>query len=138
EGENQKDPLGIVAADNYLNRFLGIYYLHTDPRGDLRIEDCLVYPNPVADRAWFTFNLTGSALVTVKVFTIAGRLVRILGPQVCGFGYNQIEWDGKDKDGNPLANGVYLYKIDAGAIESSGGAVQSRSASYRDRFIIRH
>ncbi len=138
EVENQKDSLVIVAADNYLNRFLGIYYLHTDPRGDLRIEDCLVYPNPVAERAWFTFNLTGSALVTVKVFTIAGRLVRILGPQVCGFGYNQIEWDGKDKDGNPLANGVYLYKIDAGAIESSGGAVQSRSASYRDRFIIRH
>lgn len=136
--EKEQEMLVLVATDNYLNRFSGVYYLRNDRQGDLRIEDCLVYPNPVADRAWFTFRLTGSALVTVKVFTIAGRLVRILGPQACVFGYNQIEWDGKDRDGNPLANGVYLYKIDAGAIESSGGAVQSRSASYRDRFIIRH
>jgi hypothetical protein len=52
----------------------------------------------------------------------------------CGFDYNQIEWDGRDKDGQPLANGVYLYKLDARATGSSPR--DSRSASFRDKFIV--
>jgi hypothetical protein len=40
-----------------------------------------------------------------------------------------------DKDGQPLANGVYLYKLDALATESSGGS-QSTSASFRGKFIV--
>ncbi len=137
ELEHQDDSLAIIASDNYLNRLFRVYHLQTELREELRLDSCFVYPNPVAERAWFTFRLTGSALVTVKVFTITGRLVRVLGPKQCGFGYNQIEWDAGDKDGNPLANGVYLYKIDARTNESSSGTIQSRSVSYRDRLIIK-
>jgi flagellar hook assembly protein FlgD len=82
----------------------------------------------------FTFCLTRAATVSVKVFTIAGRLVRVLPQVACGFDYNQIGWDGLDKDGQSLANGVYLYKLDAQAIGAT--AADRRSASFRDKFII--
>ncbi len=131
------DSLVIFAADNYLNRRVAVYYLKSDLRAGLRIDSCLVYPNPVENRAFFTFWLSQSALVTVKIFTIAGRLVQILGPVGCGFGYNQIEWNGLDRDGQSLANGVYLYRIEARSAESAGTGVQTRTVSFRDRFIVR-
>lgn len=135
--EQTFDSLIVLVADNLLNRRIGTYYLKTDLREQLRIDTCLVFPNPVKDRAIFTFTLTRPARVTVKIFTISGRLVRIIGPQECGFGYNQIEWDGCDRDGTPLANGIYLYKIDAQTGEIlSGDQFQTRSASCRDKLII--
>ncbi|NPV14255.1 hypothetical protein HPY86_04920 [candidate division WOR-3 bacterium] len=135
--EQTFDSLIILVADNLLNRRIGTYYLKTDLREQLRIDTCLVFPNPVKDRAIFTFTLTRPARVTVKIFTISGRLVRIIGPQECGFGYNQIEWDGCDRDGTPLANGIYLYKIDAQTGEIlSGDQFQTRSASCRDKLIV--
>lgn len=135
--EQTFDSLIVFVADNYLNRRTGTYYLNTDLSEQLRIDTCLIYPNPVKDRAVFTFILTRPARVTIKIFTIAGRLLRIIGPQECGFGYNQIEWDGRDRDGTTLPSGIYLYKIDARTGETlSGDQLQTRSASYRDKFIV--
>jgi len=134
--------LTVTASDNMVdptnpgqNRARVTAVLQTQLSDALKLTDCLVYPNPTVGAAKFTFSLSRAATVTVKVFTIAGRLVRVLPPVPCGFDYNQIEWDGLDKDGQPLANGVYLYKLDARATsESSFGG--SQSASFRDKFIV--
>ncbi|MEO0079737.1 MAG: FlgD immunoglobulin-like domain containing protein, partial [candidate division WOR-3 bacterium] len=109
--------------------------LRTDLTEPLRLDSCLVYPNPTRGPASFTFQLSRAALVSVKIWTIAGRLVRMLEPRPCQFGYNQIDWDGLDRFGMSLPNGVYLYRIDARTQEGTG---QSYSASHRDRFIIHH
>lgn len=138
ELDRTADSLVITAADNRLNARTGVYYLKTDLKEELRIDSALVYPNPVSGKAYFTFLLSRSATVNVKIYTIAGRLLRILGPYECPFGYNQIEWDGLDRDGNTLANGVYLYKIDARTGEVSGSSVQTRSFSFRDKLIVRN
>jgi len=140
--ENQTDIITVVAADNVVdvanpepNRRVVSVSVETQLDEALRLTDCLVYPNPTTGPASFTLTLSRAALVSVKVFTLAGRLVRRLEPAQCEFGYNQIHWDGLDKDGMTLANGVYLYKLDARATDNSGG-IQSSSASFRDRFIV--
>ncbi|MEK6572061.1 MAG: FlgD immunoglobulin-like domain containing protein, partial [Bacteroidota bacterium] len=74
------------------------------------------YPNPFAYDTYFTFNLTGSTIpdeLTIKIYTVAGRLIRtIFVPvSVLRFGFNKIYWDGRDTDGNELANGVYFYTM---------------------------
>jgi hypothetical protein len=127
------DSLTLVVADNVLNRRVATCYVETDLSDALRIENSLVYPNPAAGPASFTFELSRAAFVTVKIYTISGRMVRKLPEQACGYGYNQLEWDGRDEDGGHLANGVYLYKIDARATEA--GATRSNS-SFRDKFIV--
>ncbi|MGQ9678824.1 MAG: C25 family cysteine peptidase [bacterium] len=135
--EQNFDSLIVVVSDNHLNRRIATYYLKTDLRDQLRIDTCLVYPNPLKDRAVFTFILSRPARVTIKIFTISGRLLRIIEPRECGFGYNQIEWDGCDQDGLYLPNGIYLYKIDAQAGETiTGNQLQTRSTSYRDKIIV--
>jgi len=138
ELENELDSLILISADNCLNSQRSVYYLKTSRREELRIDSCLIYPNPVSHRAFFTFILSRPATVKIKIYTIAGRLVRELGPQECHFGYNQIEWDCCDRNGNLLANGVYLYKIDARRGEISGSSVRTHSISYRDKLIVRN
>jgi hypothetical protein len=141
-GDNFTDSLTVVAADNMVDptnpgphrtRVTVMLATQRDTAA-VKLTDCLVYPNPTSGPARFTFLLTRAATVSVKIFTIAGRLVRVLPAVACGFDYNQIEWDGRDKDGQPLANGVYLYKLDAQAIGAT--AADRRSASFRDKFIV--
>jgi hypothetical protein len=142
ELQDTLDSLTVTASDNMVdptnpgrNRTRVTAWLATQrDTADVELSHCLVYPSPTTGAAKFTFSLTRAALVSVRIFTIAGRLVRVLPPVPCGFDYNQIEWDGLDKDGQPLANGVYLYKLDARATGSSPG--DSRSASFRDKFIV--
>jgi hypothetical protein len=143
ELQNELDSLTITASDNMVdptnpgqNRTRVTVLLKTQLTDALKLSDCLVYPNPTTGSAKFTFSLNRAALVSVKIFTIAGRLVRVLPPAPCGFDYNQLEWDGLDKDGQPLANGVYLYKLDARVTESSSAVAQSASTSFRDKFIV--
>ena len=74
-------------------------------------ESVMNYPNPFRNRTTFTFVMgPGDADVRIKIFTLSGRLIRTLDEMGKG-GFNQIEWDGRDEDGDELANGVYLYKI---------------------------
>ena len=49
----------------------------------------------------------------IKIFTIAGRLIRDikLTPDQLITNFNKIYWDGKDEDGDPIGNGVYIYKV---------------------------
>jgi hypothetical protein len=143
ELQNELDSITVTAADNMVdptnpgqNRTRVTVLLKTQLNEALELADCLVYPNPTRGAAKFTFSLNRAALVSVKIFTIAGRLVRVLPPVPCGFDYNQLEWDGLDKDGQPLANGVYLYKLDARVTETSSAGAQSASTSFRDKFIV--
>jgi len=72
------------------------------------------YPNPFKDATNFTFKLTQIPdEIKIKIFTIAGRLIKEikLSPSQLNYDFNKIHWDGKDEDGDRLANGVYLYKV---------------------------
>jgi len=72
------------------------------------------YPNPFKDATNFTFKLTQIPdEIKIKIFTIAGRLVKELklNSSQLNYDFNKIYWNGKDEDGDQLANGVYLYKV---------------------------
>ena len=47
---------------------------------------------------------------TVKIYTVAGRLIRTLEDQNV-VNFVMIHWDGRDEDGKEVANGVYYYKL---------------------------
>jgi hypothetical protein len=72
------------------------------------------YPNPFRNETHFTFKLTQIPdEIKIKIFTIAGRLIRELNlsSSELKFDFNKIYWNGKDDDGDEIANGVYLYKV---------------------------
>jgi flagellar hook assembly protein FlgD len=79
----------------------------------------LPFPNPMKKDGYFTFVITEEAEVKVTIYTITGKKIRTLDKNQCGKGYNQIYWDGKDEDGDELANNTYFYKITADQAGSS-------------------
>jgi len=72
------------------------------------------YPNPFTENTYFTFKLTQIPdEMSINIFTVAGRLIKkikLSGAEL-NIDFNKIYWDGKDEDGDEIANGVYFYKM---------------------------
>ena len=78
----------------------------------LGVLDLNNYPNPFKEQTTFLFTLTGAKAYDckIKIYSVAGRVIKIISAPI-NVGYNQIQWDGRDGDGDALANGVYFYKL---------------------------
>ena len=84
--------------------------------GSLALFEVMNCPNPFEDETYFTFmSSTDIDSMVIKVYTATGRFVARLETGGLPAGYHQIRWDGRDRDGDPIANGVYFYKIVARA-----------------------
>jgi hypothetical protein len=82
----------------------------------MHVRDLYNFPNPFAGSTVFTFTVTGSdppEAAVVQVFTVRGRKIReiVLRRDELRVGINTLEWDGRDADGDAVANGTYLYQI---------------------------
>ena len=77
------------------------------------------YPNPFSTQTRFVFTLTGSTIpekLKIQIMTISGRIVREIsqdeiGPIKIGNNITEFAWNGTDKHGDELANGVYFYRV---------------------------
>ncbi len=80
------------------------------------------YPNPFTDKTIFSYFITPDVLdeFEIRIYTISGRLIRRITEDVNTInqpngarapGYNELIWDGKDEQGNEVANGVYFALI---------------------------
>ena len=82
----------------------------------LQLGHVLNYPNPFTTHTafWFEHNKPGQILnVSVQIMTITGRVIRELHKQVLTEGNRStdMEWDGRDEQGQRIGRGVYLYKL---------------------------
>lgn len=109
----------IFASDNYLNRGEAEVPFTVVVAGGLTIANVGLYPNPLVRGnlgGVFSFELSEPAEVTLRIYAVSGKLVRSgfheLRDQLGG-GVHQIHWDGRDEDGDLVANGVYLCAIAA-------------------------
>jgi len=75
--------------------------------GEFRLEQN--YPNPFNPSTNITFSIAEDAYTTLTVFDILGREVARLVDGSMAAGNYSVTFSGKD-----LANGVYLYRLDAG------------------------
>jgi flagellar hook assembly protein FlgD len=79
----------------------------------LRLFNVYNYPNPFRSSTYFTFehNQLSPLDVEIKIYTVAGRCIQTLKQSGITERPVKVLWDGLDRDGDPLANGVYLYKV---------------------------
>ena len=70
------------------------------------------YPNPFTSNTNVSFTLAREAALSIEVYDITGRLVRVLAQdEVREAGQNEFPWDGKTSAGDVLARGVYFAQI---------------------------
>jgi endonuclease I len=71
-------------------------------------------PNPFGSRTTIAFELSRPAPVSLRIFDVAGRLVRVLSDGgVLAAGGHFVEWNGRDDAGAPVRTGLYLCRLEA-------------------------
>lgn len=113
--DKELETLMVSVSDNDYNQSLTRVVVRAEQYDRVEIENALVYPNPVrtSGPVWFTFTASNDCEVTIKVFTIAGRLIRAIERMPATAGFNHLLWDGRDAYGDLPANGLYLVKFSA-------------------------
>jgi len=96
------------------------------------LDKLLNAPNPFIYETSFIFEHNQSCdLLDVQllIFNTAGQFVRELKATVNSSGYrvgpNQLVWDGTGNGGEPLARGVYIYKL---RIQNSDGSWEEKTS----------
>jgi plastocyanin len=75
-------------------------------------------PNPFNPSTLITFALpddrVGPTEVSLRVFDLKGRLVRVLMEETVDADRHTVRWDGRNERGKGVPSGVYIYRLDAG------------------------
>ncbi|MFQ5823132.1 MAG: FlgD immunoglobulin-like domain containing protein [bacterium] len=71
------------------------------------------FPNPFNPETEIRFQLPKASHVVVRIFNTLGKEIRILTNTIYQAGSYAVRWDGKDKNGNKVSSGVYLYQLKA-------------------------
>lgn len=83
------------------------------------LRDVVNYPNPFSSNTIFTFqhNISSAINVKIKIYSIAGRMIKQIEESNIMGKFVKIDWDGRDEDGNQIANGTYLYKLNVESVD---------------------
>jgi subtilisin family serine protease len=73
------------------------------------------YPNPFNPTTTIRYALPAQGHVRLRVFDVVGREVATLVNEEQSAGVYRIEWDGKNGFGDPVATGVYFYRLESGS-----------------------
>ncbi len=71
------------------------------------------WPNPVKDTTHIGFAIPREGPAKLRIYDVAGRLVRTLLDGPVTHGENFLVWDGRDEIGRAVAGGVYFYRLEA-------------------------
>lgn len=111
--EQGRHTLKVRAWDAYNNSSTAESDFSVASTGSLTIQNVFNIPNPAAARTNFTFqqNQPVSIDVLIKIYSVAGRLLQTIERFGLSERYVNIPWDCRDRDGDLLGNGVYLYRV---------------------------
>jgi hypothetical protein len=85
---------------------------------EFRVETVLLHcaPNPFNPVTSIRFDLAEQSHVSLRIYDVAGRLVRTLIDRVMPRARHQLIWNGDDNYGNRVASGVYFLRLSAGDV----------------------
>ena len=137
----------VSAADNLAAGFNAIAHrssatldFRVIPTTQLSIAQVYLFPDPTHSTGaypggQFVVDVPGNSIdVLLRIYTVNGRLIRTL-KSLGGMNQVQLPWDGLDNEQAPLANGVYLFKVNVNGLDSSG-AISGQQASAEGRFVV--
>jgi hypothetical protein len=105
-----------------------IYFWVSDQQIPL-VQQVRNIPNPLRTDTKFVFsstNITGDLDVQIFIYSTTGQLVKTIEKEITETAENVqvIPWDGDGDNGNPLSNGIYIYRV---ILKGSDGSVAQAS-----------
>ena len=76
-------------------------------------------PNPFQRGTRTAFDLPEPGKVTLKVFDLSGREVRVLADAWYPAGNHEVIWNARDAAGHPVAGGIYFLHMEVGSFEAT-------------------
>ncbi len=115
---------GTLARNEFLYAAMR-YWLHgpggsTDiTEGDVPAVTSLAdnFPNPFNPSTRLKFSLAKNGHVSMRIYDVSGRLVRILIDEVQDAGSHEAVWDGTNDGGRSTASGIYFCRMEAPGYE---------------------
>ncbi len=83
------------------------------------------YPNPFNPTTTIRYGLPENSDVTLIVYDITGREIIQLVDSRVPAGDRRVIWNGRDRQGNPVASGLYIYRLVAKSNETKQVFTQS-------------
>ena len=80
------------------------------------------YPNPFNPKTTIEYIVPGiesTVAVSLRIYDLSGRLVRVLVDDAQSPGAHEAEWDGRDAVGHHAGSGVYFYRLEAGTYSAT-------------------
>ena len=68
------------------------------------------YPNPFNPTTTIAYQLP----VTVSIFDISGKLIKVLLSETQAGGTHQVVWDGTNQNNSGVSSGIYIYAVRSG------------------------
>ncbi len=71
------------------------------------------YPNPFNPTTKIRYTIQKTGHIHLTIYNILGQQIRVLVDEELSASTNayEVEWDGTDEMGRPVASGIYLYRI---------------------------
>jgi hypothetical protein len=77
------------------------------------------YPNPFNPSTTISFRVPEERNVTLTIYNSLGQEVATLLSGSLLSGSHRVVWNGRDKNGRPVASGTYIYRLQAGDFNQS-------------------
>lgn len=87
--------------------------------GGRRLELSASRPSPFSRSTEIEFQLAQAGKATLRIYDIAGHLVRTLVDGEMDAGPHTVSWDGRDQGGQPLASGIYFYRLVSAGVDAN-------------------
>jgi hypothetical protein len=121
-GKDPDDPFG----DNFQNLWFDNSTWGTDVEEEMTEEEVPAefslssnYPNPFNPETRISYFIPRVSHVKLQIFNILGQKIRTLVDEDQAAGREGVLWDGRDDQGEQVASGVYLYRLQAGDLSES-------------------
>lgn len=102
---------GIPTDSTRVIRIQDVDILTTDTLKVARRGDLSARPNPFSSSTSLQFGLGADSQVAVRVYTLAGTLVRTLAEGLLPAGLHQVTWDGNNDAATEVPDGWYVVTV---------------------------
>ena len=106
-----------VAGQVFYQGWAGVPGPATEGVSETRLLPAL--PNPFRVQTTVSFELAQPAQVSLAVYDVSGRRVRLLLDGQRGAGSHRVAWNGLDDRGRVVAGGVYYLRLDGNRVQQS-------------------